>query len=235
MAGGTASTVFLGNADLLFSERRLTRLFGTRHPSSVDTLCNLPSDLPGTDATSTILTGSSDGYVRAVQLLPTKMLGVVADHRDWPVERIAVGTGTSILTLDLEESVDDDEEWHGIGKRKEKMAADGDDNCPASGGCWWVGSVGHENGLRLSDLITFFRGSESSEYMGAGNNNNDSEVYDKPHAKRTGLDAEESVNDRQGPEIVQVSTRRKRKQERYFEGAKKNAVVVEGTSFFGDL
>lgn len=35
-----------------------------------------------------ILTGSSDGLIRAVQIFPTKFLGIVADHGDFPIERI---------------------------------------------------------------------------------------------------------------------------------------------------
>lgn len=61
------------------------------HPHSIDALCNIPSHYP--NAQSTILTGSSDGFLRAVQILPTKLLGVVADHGDFPVERIAIDRG----------------------------------------------------------------------------------------------------------------------------------------------
>lgn len=51
------------------------------HPASIDTL--LPLD------DSTILTGSSDGLIRVVQILPHKFLGVVADHgMGLPVERM---------------------------------------------------------------------------------------------------------------------------------------------------
>nr|A8NZM5.2 RecName: Full=WD repeat-containing protein JIP5 [Coprinopsis cinerea okayama7\ len=85
------------------------------HPLSIDTLCNIPDDIPDTDPTSTVLTGSSDGFVRVVQILPTKFLGVVADHGEFPVERIAVG-----------------------------------------GGRYWVGSVGHDEVLRMTDLGAFF-------------------------------------------------------------------------------
>ncbi|KJA17792.1 hypothetical protein HYPSUDRAFT_145958 [Hypholoma sublateritium FD-334 SS-4] len=94
------------------------------HPLSVDALCNLPADLSNVDTASTILTGSSDGYVRAVQILPTKLLGVVADHGEWPIERIA------------------------IGERQRR---------------WWVGSVGHEDVLRMTDLEGFFRDNEGCE------------------------------------------------------------------------
>ncbi|KIP07387.1 hypothetical protein PHLGIDRAFT_89606 [Phlebiopsis gigantea 11061_1 CR5-6] len=58
------------------------------HPHSIDALCAIPSHYPG--AQSTVLTGSSDGLLRAVQILPTKLLGVIADHGEFPIERIAV-------------------------------------------------------------------------------------------------------------------------------------------------
>ncbi|KII91734.1 hypothetical protein PLICRDRAFT_105979 [Plicaturopsis crispa FD-325 SS-3] len=85
------------------------------HPHSIDALCALPSSYPS--SSSTILTGSSDGLLRAVQLFPTKLLGVVADHGEFPVERIAVDRG-------------------GEGR--------------------WVGSAGHEEVLRLTDLKDVF-------------------------------------------------------------------------------
>jgi WD repeat-containing protein 55 len=63
------------------------------------------------------LTGSSDGMLRAVQLYPTKLLGIVADHGEFPVERIAVDMG-------------------GEGR--------------------WVGSAGHDEVLKLTDLRGVF-------------------------------------------------------------------------------
>ena len=75
----------------------------------------MPSRYP--NAQLTLLTGSSDGLLRAVQLFPTKMLGVVADHGEFPIERIAVDMG-------------------GEGR--------------------WVGSVGHEEVLKLTDLEEVF-------------------------------------------------------------------------------
>ncbi|KAM6501094.1 WD repeat-containing protein JIP5 [Amanita muscaria] len=70
------------------------------HPMSIEALCNIPGNVPNVDSGSTILTGSSDGYVRAVQLFPTKLLGVVTDHGEWPVERIAVGEILRMSNLD---------------------------------------------------------------------------------------------------------------------------------------
>lgn len=86
-----------------------------RHPHSVDALCALPSSYPSSH--STILTGSSDGLIRAVQLLPTKLLGIVTDHGDYPVERIVIDRA-------------------GEGR--------------------WVGSIGHEDVLKLTDLKDIF-------------------------------------------------------------------------------
>ncbi|KAG5644676.1 hypothetical protein DXG03_007975 [Asterophora parasitica] len=123
------------------------------HPHSIDALCNVPNDLPGIDATSTILTGSSDGFVRAVQILPTKLLGVVADHGEWPVERIAIGGGTSQLTFD-----DEEEGAIGckVGGRKGTQTDEEVEGASGQSGRWWVGSVGHEEVVRLTDLEGFF-------------------------------------------------------------------------------
>ncbi|KZT43434.1 WD40 repeat-like protein [Sistotremastrum suecicum HHB10207 ss-3] len=52
------------------------------HPSSVEALCPFPG------ADNVILTGSSDGMIRALQLYPTKLLGVIADHGEFPIERL---------------------------------------------------------------------------------------------------------------------------------------------------
>ncbi|KIK99547.1 hypothetical protein PAXRUDRAFT_822622 [Paxillus rubicundulus Ve08.2h10] len=85
------------------------------HPQSIDALCAIPSSYPSSH--STVLTGSSDGLVRAVQLFPTKLLGVVADHGSFPVERIKV-------------------DQNGEGR--------------------WVGSAGHEDTLKMTDLNEVF-------------------------------------------------------------------------------
>ncbi|KAG9078534.1 WD repeat-containing protein jip5 [Ceratobasidium sp. UAMH 11750] len=50
------------------------------HPHSVDALAALTPDV--------IVTGSSDGLVRVVQLFPHKLLGVIADHGTFPIERL---------------------------------------------------------------------------------------------------------------------------------------------------
>lgn len=113
----------------------------------------MPSSIPDIDTTSTILTGSSDGFVRAVKILPTKLLGVVADHGEWPVERIAVGGGTSQITL--EEASGVDQSGGRVGKKTDEDQELEQAQTERSGR-WWVGSVGHEEVLRLTDLEAFF-------------------------------------------------------------------------------
>ncbi|KAH9474817.1 WD repeat-containing protein JIP5 [Psilocybe cubensis] len=128
------------------------------HPMSVDALCALPPDIPGVDTTSTILTGSSDGMVRAVQILPTKLLGVVADHGEWPIERISVGGGLGQLTIESEESSS-----HGETRIKSNNVEGENEGTEAHHSRWWVGSVGHEEVLRMTDLVGFFRDNEGDE------------------------------------------------------------------------
>merc|ERR1711939_1280309 len=60
------------------------------HPSSVETMLKLDED--------TILTGSSDGLIRIMQINPNKLLGVVGDHDDFPIEKIAMLHDRNLLT-----------------------------------------------------------------------------------------------------------------------------------------
>ena len=119
----------------------------TRHPQSIDALCAIPSRYP--NAQSTLLTGSSDGLLRAVQLFPTKLLGVVADHGEFPIERIAV-------------------DMNGEGR--------------------WVGSVGHEEVLKLTDLQEVFA------------DDDDDEDNDEEGENQEGEGVEKSGNDADGDE-----------------------------------
>lgn len=52
------------------------------HPQSIDAIAPLTPDV--------VVTGSSDGLIRVVQVLPNKLLGVIADHGEFPVERLKV-------------------------------------------------------------------------------------------------------------------------------------------------
>lgn len=56
-------------------------------------------------------------------MFPTSLMGVVADHGDWPVERIAAAPSA--------------------------CASDDADR-------WWLGSVGHDETMKLTDMTQFF-------------------------------------------------------------------------------
>mmetsp|Transcript_3822 Transcript_3822/g.8380 ORF Transcript_3822/g.8380 Transcript_3822/m.8380 type:complete len:236 (-) Transcript_3822:1940-2647(-) len=51
------------------------------HPYSVEALLKWDE--------TTMITGSSDGLIRVVNLFPNKLLGVIGDHKELPIERLA--------------------------------------------------------------------------------------------------------------------------------------------------
>jgi len=59
------------------------------HPQSIDTLLKIDE--------RTLLTGSSDGVVRVIQIQPDKMLGVLGDHGGFPVEKMNFSSGKKLL------------------------------------------------------------------------------------------------------------------------------------------
>ncbi|CAG8454110.1 14633_t:CDS:10 [Ambispora leptoticha] len=60
------------------------------HPNSIDTIVKITEDL--------ICTGSSDGIIRAVGILPNKFKGVIGDHGDdMPIERIRLSYDQNYL------------------------------------------------------------------------------------------------------------------------------------------
>ena len=59
------------------------------HPDSVD--CMLKID------ESTIVTGSSDGLIRVVSVQPNKVLGIIGDHEEFPVEGLRPNYDNTIL------------------------------------------------------------------------------------------------------------------------------------------
>jgi len=50
------------------------------HPQSIDALCTIDE--------STICTGSSDGLIRVISILPNKLVGVIGSHDDYPIEQL---------------------------------------------------------------------------------------------------------------------------------------------------
>jgi hypothetical protein len=71
---------------------------------------------------NTILTGSSDGLLRVIELLPTHLISIITDRRDLPIECIAidrVGKGRwvgsarhneAMRLMDLREMLEDEDE-----------------------------------------------------------------------------------------------------------------------------
>jgi WD repeat-containing protein 55 len=83
---------------------------------------------------------------------------VVADHGEWPIERISIGGGHGQLSIDTEGS-------HST-KIGEKSTDEGQNQAFGANNTqrrWWVGSVGHEEVLRLTDLEGFFRDNENNQ------------------------------------------------------------------------
>lgn len=61
----------------------------TGHPESVDALLKFDED--------TLLTGSSDGLIRLVSVLPNRLLATVGEHGSDPVEALALAPGRACL------------------------------------------------------------------------------------------------------------------------------------------
>jgi len=59
------------------------------HPKSIDTMVKIDED--------TIITGSSDGLIRVVQIFPNKLLGVIGEHEEFPIERIRLSRDNKYL------------------------------------------------------------------------------------------------------------------------------------------
>ncbi|KAF9034693.1 WD40 repeat-like protein [Hymenopellis radicata] len=188
------------------------------HPQSVDTMCNLPESLPDVDVSSTLLTGSSDGIVRAIQVFPTKLLGVVADHGEWPIEKVVVGEGISCLTLD------DSDEPSSPAEKKSDAEENDEEEEQENDGRWWVGSVGHDEILKLTNLRNFFRpGGDEEEHV---------------PAQAASLKSSSDDDDSDSPEPEPTAKKRKQKPEKNPLAVKrkkgKNTVDVEG-QFFDEL
>ena len=169
------------------------------------------------------------------------MLGVVADHGDWPVERISIGCGIGQLSIEPEE----DEGAKGA-KNKLKTNQDETEQQPR----WWVGSVGHDDTLRMTDLVGFFREAEQAE-IGKGalaadvrDDDGDTEVDEKledSQEKREIVESDSSVQDEGESSCeesdVPLPKKRKRKAEKGTLNMKKhkgkNSITVERSFFDG--
>jgi len=204
------------------------------HPLSVDALCTLPSDLPGVDTQSTILTGSSDGLVRAVNILPTKLHGVVVDHGDWPIERIAVGAGLSQLAIDDHEETESDKHSAKIGSTSDLN----DENPSHLHSRWWVGSVGHDEVLRLTDLGEFFHDKkDGGESLGVVlSDEDDISLHNSEREVDDSGEFETRCQPANKNDIDQVKKRKRRPEEPSTskKKGKRNVMMAEG-SFFDEI
>ena len=91
------------------------------HPESVSAMLKVDE--------STVLTGSSDGLIRVVSLMPNELLGVLGDHDDFPVEKMRFSTDRSVVaslshdavvrfwdtSCFLEDAGDDDDDVDDVG------------------------------------------------------------------------------------------------------------------------
>jgi len=171
------------------------------HPHSIDTLCALPSSYPSSH--STILTGSSDGIIRVVQLLPTRLLGIVTDHGDYPVERVVIDRA-------------------GEGR--------------------WVGSVGHDDVLKLTDLKDVFEDEDEDNAEGGVSEDVDGETEDPSVAVTEMVESKNKVEDSDSdmPEQEEEHKSKKRKKRTKDSLSKKREKkgrnqIITDPSFFSGL
>ncbi|KAF8926609.1 hypothetical protein BGZ52_005391, partial [Haplosporangium bisporale] len=59
------------------------------HPNSIDTICKIDEN--------TVATGSSDGIIRVIDILPNKFQGIVGEHDDFPIEVIRLSHDKTYL------------------------------------------------------------------------------------------------------------------------------------------
>lgn len=173
------------------------------------------------------------------------MLGVVADHGNLPVERVSIGYGMGQLSIEPEE-----DKSAKIAKNKVKMNQD--ETTGAEQQRWWVGSIGHDDTLRMTDLEGFFREAEQAE-TGKGalatdvrDDDSDTELDEKSEEDSqekpeiTEFDSSEQLEgESSGESDIPVPKKRKRKSEKdaldtMKKRKGKKSIAVE-RSFFDDL
>jgi len=59
------------------------------HPQSVDAIAKVTEDM--------VVTGSSDGLIRVISIFPNKILGLVGEHSDMPIERLTMSFDKNML------------------------------------------------------------------------------------------------------------------------------------------
>eukprot|EP01097_Dermamoeba_algensis_P003699 TRINITY_DN2533_c1_g1_i1.p1 TRINITY_DN2533_c1_g1~~TRINITY_DN2533_c1_g1_i1.p1 ORF type:complete len:280 (-),score=75.70 TRINITY_DN2533_c1_g1_i1:173-1012(-) len=112
------------------------------HPQSIDTMIKVDEE--------TIITGSSDGLIRIVSLFPKKLIGVVGEHEDFPIEKLALSYDQTILGScshdhhikfwdvkniykDARENKTEDDEGEEVEQEKEKEKEGGEEEMETEG------------------------------------------------------------------------------------------------------
>ncbi|KAF9916308.1 hypothetical protein BX616_004093 [Lobosporangium transversale] len=112
------------------------------HPNSIDTICKIDED--------TVATGSSDGIIRIIDILPNKFQGIVGEHEDFPIECIRLSSDKTYLassshddtvrfwdvrylTSDMDEDDDEEENENEESKSSDKRDGDNDDEAGPNG------------------------------------------------------------------------------------------------------
>ena len=176
---------------------------------------------------------------------------MVADHGEWPIERISIGGGHGQLSIDTEDSCSTKISDKSMDEGQNQVRVFEENHTQRK---WWVGSVGHEEVLRLTDLEGFFRDNEHKQ-DGKGSlgvdmtgSSEDSDIEECEENEEQGDDSPEkaemmaTVSEDDNEESEQESDvappkKRKRQFEEPIVAKKKkekNAVVVE-RSFFDEL
>ncbi|KAN0061151.1 hypothetical protein ACQY0O_006886 [Thecaphora frezii] len=179
------------------------------HPASVDAVVALDYD--------TVLTGSSDGLVRVVQILPHKLLGIIADHQGLPVERLkrkdrwvaSLGHGNECKVTDvgpLLEPDEDDEDGEGDSEDDEPLGIQGLAD---------VGSDGDES-------------SDDEEEEQGGDKNNEDEDEDDD-------DDSDSEDEDDSDEEGETNARLKNKAQWHIPAPGHEKVQKDRADFFADL
>lgn len=198
------------------------------------------------DSSSTILTGSSDGMVRAVEIFPTKLRDVVVDLGDWPVERIVIGQSEHAQPIDVSDDEDETPRSKGAsGGGDEEEEEEGTDG--ADLGRWWMAVAGQDNVLKLSSLQTLFGG--NAEDSDAEDEDKDEKQEDTggdradagepgEASNHSGGSGEEEDSDSESePEPISETRKRGRKANDPFSGPQKKGKneIEADTQFFDEL
>ena len=177
--------------------------------------------------------------MRAVRILPTKLLGVVADHGDLPVERISIGGGMGQLSIEPEE---DRSPNSSRTHRKKSKISQGETIEAEQPRRWWVGSVGHDDTLRMTDLEGFFREAEIGTLTvdddSGADEDEDSEEKAKARIRESESPEQDDGESSGNSERPQLKKRKRKSEKDTLNAVKKHrgkdSSAVE-RSFFDDL